>query len=495
MNKRSRILLVAVMAAIVLAGCGKEKKEEKKDTNGFSYTTPTPTEAVTNGERTATPSPTPTPRDLKGLNFIVADWWAADDWDDPKNNMDMAEWLLEMEEKEKTCHFSVSRRNPKWEYGTEYTTKVSETIRDNTPVGSVISVDLKNVGKLLRDGCLTDLSKVTTVDWNDEKWNWNNILTKMFHINGGQYGIGWEENVPGLGILFNKKVFNELGVNPQLLYDLQKSTGTSPEYNLLHEDLTWSWSRFTELCGQLLKDTDGDGRIDVWPLLAEERFMVYGALLSNGTFVIEQDENGLLRVNTDDPAVTEALTFAGELMRKGYLVTAEEDDITPFLEGKCAMVIVEGTNFPYNTLADLEIDYGFATLPYGPSVGQPVSAVINDTLYFIPDCDSARDRLDDIAFACDCYFDHAHCICGDAYVEHDGWSRKYDWRFVDDNSLETVRNLIFECPKYTNATNLLADFRDDWVTEVLSGRDINQVLASHEDEWQKQVDEFNMLFD
>ena len=38
------------------------------------------------------------------------------------------------------------------------------------------------------------------------------------------------------------------------------------------------------------------------------------------------------------------------------------------------------------------------------------------------------------------------------------------------------------------------DFDHSWTAEIMSGRDIDEVLATHSDDWTAQVEAFNKLF-
>jgi ABC-type glycerol-3-phosphate transport system substrate-binding protein len=52
-----------------------------------------------------------------------------------------------------------------------------------------------------------------------------------------------------MALFFNKRLFREAGLDPNLPYDMQKAG-------------TWTWSAFIDVCKKLTRDTNNDGRMD-----------------------------------------------------------------------------------------------------------------------------------------------------------------------------------------------------------------------------------------
>ncbi|MBO4324284.1 MAG: extracellular solute-binding protein [Lachnospiraceae bacterium] len=482
---RKRMIGVLFCVSLLLTACGKSGTDKE------TTPTPEPTQGVQTSEMTpavTTEAVTPTPnlRDLKGIQVTVADWWSDDTWNVPVNAYQTA-CMDELEAAEEAYHFTLTRKNPGYAYE-EYASKIAESVRKNEPAGSVIAADLSMVGTLLRDGILRDVSEAV-VDFTNDKWNDHNPATKMLRINDRQYGFAAGNNAAGLGVFFNKDVLREHGINPDDLYDMQKKSLVKNIRDEIDESTHWSWDGLLRLCESLSEDADGDGVADAPVILSDERILVYGALLSNGTFVIRQDESGFLYENADDPTAAEALTFVQMLKEKGYLLT-DADDIAAFAEGHLALMIAEEGRGNMR-LSETDTDYGFLTFPYGPQIGKTVSIVLNDTFYFIPDCEATKDTTDDILFAYDCYTEQPLCFGED----DPHWKADYDWKFKDERAVdETIRYMIKEAPIYVNPVCLLSDFSDAWVSEILSGQNVLDVLNAHKAEWQQQANDFNKMF-
>ena len=435
------------------------------------------------------PSPTPTPGiDLGGLTVTLADWWSPENWDRPNNQYETMFFDM-LHEAEEQNHFSFVRRNTGFGYE-DHAAKVAETIRNNEPAGSVIAVRLSDIGTLLRDGLLLDVSGSGSIDLKDDfKWRYHNGATDLLCINGKQYGLDWEENEPGLGIYFNKELLKEAGLDPELPYNLQK-----PNFEAGTTERSWTWEEFLALCEQLKTGKTSD----TVTLAGVDAEVVFGALLSDGTNVIEKAENGLLTVNGDDPAVKEALTFAKELKDREYLTSMTTEECKQaFLEGKVAVLIAEGWMSSY-FLENEDLDWGYACFPYGPSQGKLTSIILNDDVFFIPNCESCSSNADEILFAFDRYTDHPECMDGDSYYAHNGWASKYDWKFKDERSIaETLMMMLgkdYDLPLAMNAAVLLADFDTSWATELLNGGAVDEILQKNIPNWLAKVQDFNKNF-
>ena len=490
---RKRMIGGLLCVSLLLTACGKSGTDKE------TTPTPEPTQGVQTSETTpavTTEAVTPTPdlRDLKGIQVTVADWWSDDTWNVPVNAYQTA-CMDELEAAEEAYHFTLTRENPGYAYE-EYASKIAESVRKNEPAGSVIAADLSMVGTLLRDGCLLDVTGAESVSFDDEyKWKHHNGITDFLSINGKQYGFDWEENEAGLGVFFNKELLTKAGIDPELLYDYQKMHGGNEYYNPSADASKWTWEAFLDICEQLKNAGLGE---DIAIVAGQDAWVVYGALLSNGTNVIEKDEQGLLRVNgADTPAIREALSFAQELKKQGYLVSMSEEECrTAFAEGKAAILIAEEW-MSTKMGTDGNENFGFVCFPFGPTQGKLTSIVLNDVAYFVPNCTECKDNVESILYAFNCYTKHPECLDGDSYYAHSGWRAKYDWRYADETAVTDTLYAMLDydtVPIAMNATVLLADFDHSWTAEIISSRDIDEVLVAHSDDWTAQVEAFNKLF-
>ena len=475
-NAKKVILSLSVVACMFAAiACGK--KDEKK-----TEATPTPTQAAT---QTVTEQVTPTeaPRDLKGLEVTIYDWWTEEGWDDETNAYQTAFFDM-LHQAEKDHNFKFTRVIKEFGWGNEYQEAVALSITDNNPKGSIITLDNRWVAALLSNGQFLDVSKCPSVDWNDSKWNYE--VKKIMTVNGGVYGfaVGCEART---GVFFNKDIFKTLGVDANTPYDLQKEG-------------KWSWDEFKKLCAKLTKDTDNDGVTDIYAVAGQDYLVTFGALQSNGTFVIDKDANGFLKVNADDPNVLAALNFVRELHDDGYFMPTPGEDVwqwdwfkTAFAGGfngvKTAMRIEEEW-VDTAELAPAGIDFGYVCYPYGPAVGKQVS-ICRENILFVPSCEKTKSVADDIMYAYNWY-----TTVPEGFEDDDArWKAAYQSKFEDQRAVdETIRLMCHDLPYYMYAATVIPNFSDGWTGELERGATAQQVLEAHISEWQTQCDEFNAAY-
>ena len=79
--------------------------------------------------------------------------------------------------------------------------------------------------------CIRDRS---TVDFSEEKWNQQ--VKDIMTYKDGIYGMSTEME-PRAGIFYNKRMFEEAGIDPEEPYNLQASG-------------EWTWAKFEEYCAK-----------------------------------------------------------------------------------------------------------------------------------------------------------------------------------------------------------------------------------------------------
>ena len=421
-------------------------------------------------------------RDLRGLEVVILDWWSSPDlWDDVSNGYEEAFFDM-LHEAEKEHNFKIRRQNGEYGWGDSYIESVLLSISDNCPDGSIILLDNRWVAPLLSSGKMLDVSRVSTVDWNDDKWN--KAVKDLMTVNGAIYGFaaGTEART---GVFFNKDIFKQLGIDPDVPYDLQKEG-------------KWSWETYLQLCKEVTKDTNNDGVTDIYAVAGQPYIVVYSALLSNGTFVIEKTADGLLQMNADDPDVKAALEFVRNSVDLGYFMpTPAKADWdwykNAFYDGKTAMYIEEEWAGPQEIRARAPwIDYGFVCHPYGPAVGKTVS-IIRENVLFIPNCDKTKSIADDIMYAYNWY-----TTVPEEYIDDDlRWKLTYGWQFNDERAVtETIRMMIIDCPQYMDAGCLAVGFGENtsWCDNLINGKTVQATISENRWYWQDEVDQFNAKF-
>lgn len=477
MKHGKKTILVLTVAAWILVGaaCGKEAKEQEP--------TPTvPPTAVPTQEPTPDPTPVPTepPRDLGGLEVVLCDTYSGDNWDTAYNSY--LETFYDMFHKAEQEHNFKFKRKGIGGWGDQYADAVSLSIIDDKPLGYIFSMDSRFISSFVTKGLALDVSQAKSVNWDDDKWNQG--ILEVMKVNGGTYGFSCDRS-GGAGLWINKDLLRQLNVDPNLIYDLQKEG-------------QWNWEKFLELCGSLTKDTNNDGKYDTWAVCGQEYQIVYSALLSNGTFVINKNEAGLLSVNADDPAVAEAMDFIQKLKDSEYLMKKKKDDSwdwyrAAFNNGQAVMRI-ETLSGLSGEQYGLGFEYGFVTFPYGPKAGKNVNAEYLATIYFVPNTTATKEKMDDIMYVYNWYTTEPD---GSSTPTFDKWKNTYSgWFKEGDRSLsETLSTLFIDSETVMPATTLIPDFlNDSWTMDLINGKSYQDVLSTSTPRWEGQVNIFNSQF-
>ena len=466
-----KILAAATLLCcmLLLVACGGEKKKEEEPTQAPTNT-PSPTDVPT-------PEPTEPPRDLKGLEVTIIDWWSGEGWNSASNAYGEAYFDM-LAEAETKHNFKFDRRNNGTSWGNEYKEKTALTILENRPDGMVYLATSSWIGSFIQDGVCMDLSGITTVNWDDDKWN--QAVRNVLSVNGGLYGF-YDGSTTGTGVFFNKDLLNSMGISPDSVYDLQKNG-------------KWNWENFTKFCESIKTDTNNDGKTDIWPVSGREDIVVEMALYANGTGVIGKNEKGLLKVNSDDPAVLESFAFLESLKQNGYLMSKPKGDGVfydwsgqAFKKGECVMYIAPESACT-SELYGVEFAYGFVTFPYGPAAGKTVCDVTELNVMFIPNCAVTKDVADDIMFAMDIF-----CSTPDG-MTNNTWRNTYEYRYKDDARLvnETIYTMLFDCNKVMPYSVLLPGFDHYGYTyDYMNGAKTEDLIVKYVPTWQEQVDKFN----
>ncbi|MEM7102767.1 MAG: ABC transporter substrate-binding protein [Bacteroidota bacterium] len=165
---------------------------------------------------------------------------------------------------------------------------------------------------------------------------------EAFQLDGVQYGLPKDFNPYVL--FYNKKLFREAGI----------------------DTIPTNWKEFEQMCTQLTKDLDSDGKSDQFGFIVEpsvEMVMPF-VYQNNGHF---QNPDGSLGI-TDEPFI-EALEFYYGLYQKGIATIGQDQGVTwngdAFGREISAMAISGGWLMPFMKDNYPDVDYGVAPLPAG----------------------------------------------------------------------------------------------------------------------------------
>lgn len=415
------LLLAVAMMVAMLTACGSKNTEE------VAGPTAAPTQAPSTEEKeaeaTATPTPTEAPRDLGGMTITIGDWWTTDPNPEPKDQRE-EDTLAYREEFQEKYNFTITRANlGSW---MEYQEIIVSSIMAGDPAADVIVMDQKFIAAPLSQGLLYPLNTLESFNFDDEKWN--QVVRKMMTIGDNTYGMAHGRMEPRLGVFWNKRLFEEAGLNPDLPYELQAKG-------------EWTWQALEDLARQLTRDINNDGVIDVYGISSFSKDFFRGCVFSNNAQFIGVDENGKFYNATGDPNFLEALEWGRSLYDKGYHMPQPEGSnwdwfIATFLEGKVAMQCAE--QYKVSTWKDMEDDWGFVIFPKGPK-GEMMTVFTENVVVMPATLD--KEKAENIAFAYNLYTNPTP-----GYEDED-WKAYYYTVFRDTRAVDETLPLFYE-PKH-----------------------------------------------
>ena len=378
MKKILSILLAALLILTVAACGGQGTSEKSSEVPSSQVVEPTTGDAEESEEPSSTET-VPEDVDLGGYKFVMGDWWSdavytekepASAWDQLQRDyhhriMDEMKFSFEQ----------IGLQNMG-----DYASVIVNSFVNNDPVCSSFQMQISQFVPLAAQGLLADFSKY--VDLSDDLWN--KQIADYFTINGVCYASRAGLDEPRLGVLFNKRLFEEAGVDPDLPYSLQDSG-------------EWDWAHFEELCQKLTRDTDNDHKTDIFALNANDCELLCAGIYGNGAMFVERGEDGRFTDGTLNPAFREGVEWAVGLIEKGYVNEFGQGEAwdrayTDFANGRCAMLISQ-TWVIQSYLSGMNDEFSYVMLPKGTAEGARICTNMSPTPVAIPNCLSEEDKV------------------------------------------------------------------------------------------------------
>ena len=338
------------------------------------------------------------PRSIRGMEIVIGNYWADYDTNTFQPRTDTEERQLEWRRRIQQQHgFTMRERNvASWN---EMPQVAATSIMAGRPVAHVFLLQADWALSLYKQNLLFP---VNTIRANQSGVNlaanarnpiieWNQLILDTFTFNRNQYAfqIGYGGSLHGAVIFYNKRLFREAGLDPDLPYNLQR-------------DGQWTWDRFLEVSKQLTRDIDNDGIIDTYAMPADLSTYILDAIVSsNGAKYVDRDaRTGRLINATGRPEFLEALQFAIRLQREGVMKPRPEGSNWDwykgeFFDGRVAMRIE--TEYVRQELAGMRDDWGMVMPPRGPRAREFV-VYTSENVMVIPSTFS-RDQVEAIMWA------------------------------------------------------------------------------------------------
>jgi len=270
-----------------------------------------------------------------------------------------------------------------------------------------------------------------------EKTAYNKMIADMFTFSGKQYagsvgtgGDSWHGNF----LFFNKRLLRESGLDPDVLYDLQKAG-------------TWTWDNFVNICRQTTRDVNNDGSIDIYALPQDDvRELLKAFVYGNNANFVTIDAAGKFQNATNTPQFVEAIQFYVRLMEEGVMKPRPGDDAAwdwdfmEFFDGRTAMVIAP--EWRRSQTPSMEDDYGWVLPPKGPRASD-YRMSLDENVFVVPAFFTA-DEVDAILQA----FDLWNVPMSTDWQAGNYWSAR-DRRSIDE-SLALTKN-----PQNVTFTNFI----------------------------------------
>jgi ABC-type glycerol-3-phosphate transport system substrate-binding protein len=256
------------------------------------------------------------------------------------------------------------------------------------PVADIFIMDPAMVPEPLKQGLMYPVSDLPSFNGFEDKM-WNNAVKESYEQNGKIYAFSEVNDLLGLGVFWNRRLFEEAGLDPDLPYDLQASG-------------EWTWEKMRELARTLTEDKDNDGQTDVYGFTGWQRELVKAAVFSNGAdYVRFNSDTGRYENNQKSDDVLAAIKYSVDNYNEGLIApTPEGASYTAFIDifktGQAAMCPAEW--YRHTDFADMADDWGFVFHPKGPSANAKMQTMYLTNPRVMPINIDAQ-RADDVAFA------------------------------------------------------------------------------------------------
>lgn len=448
-RKVTALAMSSAMAIAALAGCAGGKDKDETTTAELANTTAEQTAAASTEASTVAPTAKPTEStteapteaptkwggpitEYKDRNIEVVTGKKAElrgvwrdglllvgGWREPQNSYeeDLKIWINEVGERN---HFSIHLTNIERD-ASSYVEGLTASIAAGEPMGQLCEIDARWVPAMMNNHLMAPLEDLSALDFTE--WKWNKCVLEATTFGGHTYGMNVDYE-PGYGVFFNKRILQEAGYGVDELYDLQKNGD-------------WNWAKFEEILKACTKDTNGDGKTDIWGLTTSLGANYYTAVVhASGADYVTKDASGQFVSQMGSEELLSALTRADEV-RKEYGAPPTEDPTgmvsytDRFINGEVAMMVANETDKQF--LSSMKDDWGFVLIPCPD--GELLVAVDDSAVVFIPASYSKEDA-NEIAFAFD------KITVPIPFIDGDFWKENFYGDYKDSRAVDETLQMM-----------------------------------------------------
>jgi len=300
--------------------------------------------------------------DLKGQDVVLGSYWENYDVATEKPKTDVQERTLEWRKKIQAENGFKMKTVQVADWGAMLQV-VATSIMAGKPAAHAFQVQADWAMTLYKRGLLAPIPNLDFLKKDTpiigKQVAYNQDVAKLFTFGGKQYAftVGYGDSQHSAGVYFNKRLFKEAGLDPDLPYDLQKSG-------------KWTWDEFLRISKILTRDTRNTGRINTWAMTADLSTEILDQIVfSNDANYIGKDARGKFTNATNTPAFMEALQFAIKLKNEGVMMPRPDgsnwDWYWPmFHDGVVAMLMEP--EWRRGQMQDMKDDWGYVLFPKGP---------------------------------------------------------------------------------------------------------------------------------
>ncbi|MDR2717209.1 MAG: extracellular solute-binding protein [Treponema sp.] len=423
---------------------------------------------------------------VKGMEIIIGNWWVDYDVKGYKPKNELQEKILAQRAKLLAENGVVIREKQITDWNGMQQKAVISTM-SGKPDAHVFILQPNWAMAMRARGLLAPLNTSKVVNIKNPQpigkgykpVEFNQPTIDSFTFDGKAYAFSVDVNLNNFqALFFNKRLFREAGLDPNLPYDMQKAG-------------TWTWAAFLDVCKKLTRDTNNDGIMDTYAMTRDLSTEILDAIISsNGATYVDKDPKTGKFVNaTNRPEFLEALQYAIRLNTEGVLKPRPENSNwdwfkSEFIDGKVAMRIDESyiANSDSVQLDKMKDDWGMVLFPKGPK-SSTYRVYSRDNLMVIPATYKQAD-IDKILYAVALWY---------TPVDDDWKSGQYNFfrdpRAVDE-TLVLVRDPKIAMIKYFAYINGLERGDIAWNMWYHEGEPA-QLIESVSQDWNAKINEAN----